>query len=154
MVFPYEQIITFSLGLIGTVLGLLNTYRSIIKDTLKIKVIPKCVTPVGRFDPRINIAIEVINLSTFPFTLSEVGFTLKNTNKRACIIIPITIDGTKLPCRLEPRAAITIYGILDDITAINIKKAYALTACGCTHEGTSLAIKSHVKNIKNSQTKI
>ncbi len=133
--------ISFSLAVLGSVLGILNTWRAMNKDKVKLKVLPKRAYPVGIASPMINFSIEVINLSSFPVTVNETGFLLKNTTNRAVIIDPITTDRTKPPFRLEPRASITTYVMLDDNIIHSLKVAYAKTACGYEIKGKSPALK-------------
>ena len=85
--------------------------------------------------------IEVINLSNFPVTLTEVGFTLNTRNVergvRAAIPTPKIFDGGTWPRRLGTREAISAY--IDGYTSKdeNLGKAYAKTACGETRYSKS-----------------
>lgn len=124
-----ESIITFSLSVLGTGLGILNYWRDASKDKVRLKVIPKRVVASGSADPRINIGIEIINMSTFPLTICESGFVSREKKKRLAIIQPITANNETYPIRLEPRTAITIYAILEDVDAIMTECAYASTSC-------------------------
>ena len=78
----WMQYFTFSAAMIGAILGIINIWKSIARDKIKLKVIPKHAIPVGSSDPSIVGSIEVINLSLFTITLSEVGLLLKGTDER------------------------------------------------------------------------
>lgn len=67
------QAITFAIALLGAVLGLINTWHSLDKSRVKLKVVPAHAIPVGGADPWLQFCIEVTNLSTFPVTVHEVG---------------------------------------------------------------------------------
>lgn len=143
--------ITFSLGVLGAGLGVLNYWRDSVKEKVRLKVIPKRVKATGGADSRINVGIEVINLSSFHLTIKETGFVMKGWgDKRLAIINPITAKGEVLPFRLEPRASLTTYAILKDEDAVLVKTAYASTACENEVRGNSPALKGYVKKVKNA----
>lgn len=140
-----QELITFSLSVLGAGLGVLNYWRDYSKDKVRLKVIPKRVIPSGGANPRINVGIEVINLSNFPLSVLEIGFKTREREKRMAIIQPITSDDEKYPFRLEPRSSRTVYAILEDKDAVNVIGAYASTACGVEKFGNSPALKGYVK---------
>ena len=100
------QVITFSIALLGAVLGLINTWHGLDKSRLKMRVVPKTAIPVGSADPRLTICVEVTNLSAFAITIRETGFKLRRSKERAAIIEPVVIDGGSWPRRLEPRSSV------------------------------------------------
>lgn len=53
-----------------------------------------------------TVAIEILNLSAFPVTVSQVGLT---NPLGKLIVIPILLDGEPFPRRLEPRAKFSVY---------------------------------------------
>jgi hypothetical protein len=140
-----------SIALLGAVLGIINTWKSIDRDRLKLKVIPKHAIPVGNFiDPQIRFCIEVINLSTFPVTITEVGVLYQDTNVRGASVNPIIIDGGPFPRRLEPRTSFTAYlraDIFQNEHGYKIKCAYAVTDCGDQIKGNSPALKQLTQNL-------
>ncbi len=153
--FTVLGVITLSIAVVGAVLGIINTWKSIDRDRLKLKVIPKRAIPVGELmNPHITLCIEVINLSTFPVTINEIGVLFHKTDERGVIINPIIADGEKFPRRLEPRMSFTAYA---DPTAFlsepnfKIKCAYAKTDCGNQITGNSPALKGLAKeSVSNS----
>lgn len=142
MNFPKDEL-TFGLGLVGTVLGIMNMWRVMERDRVKLRVTPKTAYPVGSPDTRVRLCIEVTNLSAFAVTVSEAGLTLRRSPIRLGLAVPILIDGGPWPRRLEPRASVTVYfapELITDPRCSSAGKAYATTACGETRYGTSKAL--------------
>lgn len=137
-------IITFGVALLGAVLGVINTWRSLDRDCVKLLVTPKTAIPVDGLESMfgsIDFCIEVINLSFFPLTISEVGFLHKGVASRAVVIQPLTLDGSSIPRKLGPREAITFY--MDRPrrrVGHPLRCAYATTSCGHTFKGKSPAL--------------
>lgn len=141
-----QETITFVLGCIGTLLGVMNTWRALSKDKVKLKVIPKSVISMGgHFDRNVNISVDVVNLSSFPLTITEIGFSIKGRKTRGVLIRPMTSDGRSLPIRLDSRESLTAFGVLEG--RVNYKNSFALTACGYKEYGTSPAFKDLVKRL-------
>ena len=142
-IFDLKDAVTLSLASIGAVLGVLNTWRAYDRDRPRLRVIPKHAIPVGGADPRLTFCIEVINLSTFPLTVAEVGLLYHGTKQRAAIVYPALADGGGWPRRLEARSAVTAYlsGEGLDARTHRIRCAYAKTDCGLTFEGTTPALR-------------
>jgi hypothetical protein len=149
--FTAVNAITLSIALLGAVLGIINTWKSINRDRLKLIVIPKHAIPVSNFiNQNIRFCIEVINLSTFPVTITEIGLLYHNTNVRGAAINPIITDGGAFPRRLEPRTSFTAYLRADIFQAdrkYKVKCAYAATDCGEQIKGNSPALKQLAKNL-------
>jgi hypothetical protein len=84
------------------------------------------------------VCIEVVNLSSFPVTIAEVGYTLPS-KRRVTIVNPILFDSKGWPRRLEPREAVTAYV---DVSVLppEIRKAFARTDCGVTRFGSTAAL--------------
>ncbi len=137
--------ITLSIAVLGAVLGILNTWRAIDRDRVKLKVIPKQAIPVGNMpDQRVRLCIDVTNFSTFPLTITEVGVLYKGTDKRGAVVNPIIIDGGGFPRKLEPRTSFTAYMHPEALLRSNghkVKCVYAKTDCGVLVKGNSLALK-------------
>src|SRR5512146_501897 len=107
--FSIKDTVTFLVAALGAVLGVLNTWKAIDRDRPKLRVVPKHAIPLGGADPRLRMSIEIINLSTFPMTVDEVGVLYHGTNKRAPVLQPVLNDGGAWPRRLDPRSAVTAY---------------------------------------------
>ena len=142
--------ITLSIAVLGAVLGIINTWKSFDRDRLKLKVIPKHAIPVGNLvDQNIRFCVEVINLSTFPVTVCEIGMLFHNTDRRGAVLNPIVIDGKPFPRRLEPRTSFTVYlrhEAFQNEHGYRIKCAYAETDCGERVKGNSPALKQLARN--------
>ena len=113
------QISTFGLALLGSVLGVINTWKALEHDKVKLKVIPKNAIPVGELENcGVDFCIEVINKSTFAITITEIGFLLKGLKERAAIYQPIIIDNGPFPRTLESRSSFTGYILKNSIAKI------------------------------------
>ena len=130
--------VTLATAGVGAVLGIMNTWNAMNQQRVRIRVTPNFVMTLDR-DP-LGVSIEVINLSAFPVTVAEVGFMASNRG-RMVVTNPSSYDGRSLPCRLEPRAAISImFGPRDSgIPNVALGSAYARTACGRNIRGNSPA---------------
>lgn len=140
--------VTLSIAVLGAVLGVLNTWRNIDRDRVKLQVIPKQAIPVGNMpDKRTRLCIDVTNFSTFPLTITEVGVLYFGTKERGAIFNPIIIDGGGFPRKLEPRTSFSAYlhpEALERVNGKRVKCAYAKTDCGVTVKGSSPALKQMV----------
>jgi hypothetical protein len=136
------QAITLAIAVLGAVLGVINTWHSLDKSRVKLRVVPAHAIPVGGMNPELQFCIEVTNLSAFAVTVYDVGVLYEGTDQRGSIIRPIIVDGGPWPRRLEPRSSVTAYGAKPDSPRKNrIKCAYAKTQCGCMATGTSGALR-------------
>ena len=136
------QLITFAIAVLGAALGIINTWHSLDKSRVKLKVSPAHAIPFGAADPNIKFCIGITNLSAFPVTISDAGVLFKGTDSRGCIVNPIFTDGGSWPRRLEPRSSITVYSQIPvGKNGHKIKCAYAKTQCGVEVEGNSGALK-------------
>ncbi len=136
--------ITFGIAFLGAVLGIINTWRNIDRDRVKLLVKPAHAIPVGALEymhPNIEFSIEVVNLSVFPVIVSEVGFLHKAMDSRAAVMQPITLNGPTTPRKLEPRESASFYMVRPERhDGRPIKCAYAKTSCGRTFRGNSPAL--------------
>jgi len=164
--------ITFGIALLGAALGILNTWRSFDRDRIKLRVTPKFYMPVGsknivssatlpssksslyERNPNLHeqiseLCIEVINLSTFPVTISEVGFRCRGTHDKFLLHDYFVLDGgSKLPRRLEPHTSVTLYAPRSEAGKTiypDLRCAYALSDSGVSFKGTSQALKTIAK---------
>lgn len=105
--------------------------------------------PVGVFadqDNRARLCIEVVNRSTFPITVSDIGLTLWFSRQRLALIQPIIIDGKPWPRRLKSRETVTAYfspSVISDPRFISARRAYAKTDCGEYRYGNSKALSAY-----------
>jgi hypothetical protein len=143
------ELITLPLAVLGAVLGVINTWRSLDRDRVKLRVVPKIaymVTPASPTPPQ--LCIEVINLSAFPVTVTEVGFLARGSEKRMALVQPILLDGEPFPRRLEPRSGFTAYfapGAENRPDFGKVRKAYARTECGEWRHGKSKALSAWIE---------
>lgn len=131
--------VTLAIALLGAVLGILNTWVVVDQRRVRLRVSPAYALSVSN----IGFLIQVTNMSAFPLTITEVGFTLPD-KKRAVITEPVFLDGGGWPRRLEARESVTAY--FDPTTlpkgSVNrLGKAYAHTACGEAAYGDSPALQ-------------
>lgn len=135
------QTVTFAVAVLGAVLGVINTWHNLDKSRVKLRVRPAHAIPVGAADQRIELSIEISNLSAFAVSVSEAGVLYSGTRNRGAIINPLFANGGGWPRRLEPRSSITVYSHLPPAHGRGIKCAYARTECGVIKTGTSPALK-------------
>ena len=137
--------ITFAIAVLGAVLGVINTWRNINKDRVKLKVIPKYAM-ITSGEPQ--LCIEVINFSTFPLVITEVGVLYSGTTDRGASINPFIYDGGSFPRKLEQRTSFSAYLSIDILKKNNghkVKMVYAMTDCGEMVTGKSPALKDMIK---------
>jgi hypothetical protein len=140
---------TLGLAILGAGLGIINTWQSLSRDRVKLRVVPKMAYS---FFPGVesttSLCIEVINRSAFPVTVSEVGLTLRETGKQLKLIPPKILDGGPYPRRLEPRSSFTAHfepGAEKHPAFASVTSAYAKTDCGEMETGDSPALRSLVE---------
>jgi len=135
------QIVTFSIAVLGAVLGIINTWHNLDKTRVKLKVTPAHAIPFGNVDKNLKFCIQITNLSSFPLTISDAGVFFTGTKSRGSIINPVFSDGGNWPKRLEPRTSVSVYSEIPEAPAGHkIKCAYAITQCGEVCTGTSGAL--------------
>ena len=104
-----------------------------------------CVSEESFFQARAN-------LSSFPVTINDVGFTgwRGKRGKRLVLIGARPIDGKPWPRRLESRDEVSVYSDFDDLPrdGKRLAWAYAHTACGEYAYGNSGGIRRAVMSGK------
>ncbi|HEX4747897.1 MAG TPA: hypothetical protein VH302_00010 [Bryobacteraceae bacterium] len=131
---------------IGTILGVFNFIQGVRQRRVRLRVRPKvvsvrqghCFYNSNELVPNSVPCLEVVNLSAFPVTISEVGFTLSGDKGRATLVPGLPRN---LPCRLEPRQSVVIHASEKMALPRNIKSAYAMTECDETRLGDSPVLK-------------
>ncbi|MGE3651567.1 MAG: hypothetical protein AB7G10_24770 [Reyranellaceae bacterium] len=91
-----------------------------------------------------RLALEIVNDSSFPITVDEIGLRVRGTVNRFAVTVPEVVDGQPWPRRLEPRASVTAYARIDEeVLSLlpNVRDAYASTAAGETFYGHSPALR-------------
>jgi hypothetical protein len=141
--------ITKAAAALGAGLGILNTWHAWRQSKVRIRVIPTRVEVLnhvstdsagqviyGRF---LSPGIAVVNLSSFPVTLEEVGYEFKDGEKYPLTRIdnPNQRSGVseELLQRLEAHGAVrmSLWRPEEErLRGLRISRAYARTACGTT----------------------
>jgi hypothetical protein len=143
--------ITLAIAILGAVLGIINTWRNINKDKVKLKVIPKYA--IFSDGEKEQLCIEVINFSTFPLTIKEVGVQYYGTSERGAVIKPYIYDGGSFPRKLEQRTSLSAYlpiEILKSKDDHKVKCVYAMTDCGEIIKGKSPALKEMINKAREN----
>ena len=149
----WYYIITAVLACIGAFLGIINTIYNIHQNRFKLKIIPSLSVKVynKKVDKIENLCIQIINLSNYPVTVSQVGFLLTSGEyTHGMIMAPITYDNKPWPRRLESREAVRVYygrGLKDINIVKEAKKIYVDTECGRRVYGRGPALQAYINNI-------
>jgi hypothetical protein len=135
-------------GVLGAVLGLINTWRAFDHDRVRLLVVPRgFVTSTGET----GTCFDITNLSYLAVTLSQVGIELTDPPNHFFAFAPRFMDATRLPHRMEARTSVTVFmppGADQDPQLRHAGRAFAKTACGRTFYGTSPAFKSQVAKLR------
>lgn len=138
------QTSTLILAVVGAVLGVLNTWRTFSMDRVRVRVRSQYAMrlPEGYE----MLSIEVVNLSNFPVTISQIVVALANGKEGHLPLMFLGIAG-QLPTRLESRAGFTAYarpGATEDPAFAQARAIRVRTACGAEIESsTGLATALH-----------
>ncbi len=119
-------------GVTGAVLGILNTWRNIRRDRVRLHVqVTWAMVALPPNGIRTNLQIRVVNLSEFPIAITDVGFKLKGKYANLARVPSIEPKGP-LPKTLEPRRTYEKVLGIDELYgfASDIRRAYASTECG------------------------
>ncbi len=141
------QAVTMAVASIGAVLGTMNTWISIDKNRVKLSLIPKEVRRLGAStEEETHLSFDIINFSSFPIIISEIGVLYKNSKNRGYIFPP----KDDLPKKIEHRESYSIGVTKKYLNPLNgniVKCIYLKTDCGVMIKGTSKALKSMVDRI-------
>lgn len=144
---PLRDFLTIGAAVLGAGLGIMNTWSAISKNRVRVRVSPAHAIAVPHGEDMFSI--EVTNLSTFPLTLCEVGFTddsntIKKRNRIAAID-PLLLDKKPWPRRLESRESVSVFfkPSFHELRAkrMGLGKAYARFQCGEVAYGDSPALQ-------------
>ena len=149
--------ITSGTAVAGVILGLYNLWRQQSTDRVKLRVTPAIVIaggPTGvlthtsftvtpaNVPEYVQLSVEVLNLSTFPVTIDEIGMTMSSAG-RMSFVGARTSDRETLPLRLESREALTLYTESYHTSEFaRGRDLFAETACGHRQIGQSISIES------------
>ena len=123
-----------SFGLLGAVLGVLNTWRAFDRDRIRVRVEPAFFIRTNGVVTERGYRLTITNLSYIPVTITQTGFTLRDGKNLLTFVAPI--DCT-MPKRMEARTRFTASILENDSSDfLSIKRAYADTACGKRFTGS------------------
>jgi hypothetical protein len=140
-------------AIVGAALGLWNFVQGFWQRRVRLKVVPMLTISVGGgflsnstdWFPNGSPCIEVTNLSAFPVTIAEVGFSLAGKKERFQLI---PNPPSVLPKRLEPRESIDVRATQGVGFPKQARLSYATTQCKNTRYGDSIVLRKH----RESQT--
>ncbi len=164
----YVDVVTFGIALVGAILGIIATWHQWSQSRVKLRIVPKRSYSMGgsqivsgeTLNPQMQQlekqclawwSIEVVNLSTFPLTISEVGFGTRKRHRQVVMKPMITNDQT-LPYRLEPRTSVLIHAHLQakfNPELLKNNSAFAVTDCGAVKFGSSPIFRQFVRSLKS-----
>lgn len=138
--------ITLAAAMLGAVLGVMNTWNSMSQRRLRLKVRPARAIGIGLSRDAPDFSIEVLNLSSFAVTVTEVGIIFGKSRGKSPArgaVAPYMTDGGTWPRRLEPREAVSVYLFTTSLPQDGrpLGKAYAKTACDEIVRGDSPALR-------------
>lgn len=160
----FGDLITKAGAGVGTGLGIFNSWHAWKLRTVNIRAIPTAVKvwralhqgPTGNpiLGHFLVPGVEVINLRSFPVTVKEVGYEVKDGTTHPLSEIDASLRWTqtgagtipiveKLPQRLEPRASLRMAWPENDepnLRGKQIRRAYVKTVCGTTARARSSAL--------------
>ena len=143
-------------GVTGTALGVISAINMLSRNCVKLRVIPKAAwklanglvisthrRPRAELGPPNRLAIEIINLSAFPVTISEVGLGCPEpvSGDRPVLFLPELSPGFAWPPVLESRRSVTVYSRLPQPNVRPFeRRVYVETECGKVKYGRSEAL--------------
>ena len=148
------EFITFGLGAVGTVLGITNGLRQII--AARVRLLVKCypLMILENAGDKSFLCVEVINVGSFPVSIKEVGFRLKEGKSRMTNSLKRTIDGKSLPARVESHDSTQIcFSNLEHWREVlaNSSEIVVETACGTERRGSLKSWRRMEKQIEQSR---
>lgn len=135
------ELITLGIAILGAVLGVLTTWRTFYVDRPRLRVTESSGFGIGG---ELGLLVTVVNLSSFPLTVTRVGFFMNGTSRHLQLPRPLLLEGGKLPERLEPRASLTVLVPIGDFDPQHLpvlRCAYVGTACGLEVSGSGRAVR-------------
>jgi len=120
----------------GTAINGLSLRNTLTRQDPRLRVTPLIAHTLP--DGELGVSIEVVNLSPFPLTISELGLNRRDRRCYSSCWLPM-LNGRPLPQRLEARESLTAFFPASDIDIKQATTAFARTACGIVSEGDSQA---------------
>lgn len=161
------QFITLGIALVGAILGIVNTWHNLRQSRVRLKVTPQTAQFIGPNEgvwtssrellPGAVPCIEVVNLSSFPVTIDEVGYSKRSITGRFAVPVPLVYDNKPWPRRLEPRESVTAYLKIEREHCPMLRglhKAYAKTTCDTIVYGNSRALQQLIEFVKATADKL
>jgi len=150
------QGITLGIALLGAALGVINTWVRLREDRVRLRVSAAHSILGGPFGVSPwHLSIQVVNLSSFPVRVVEIGLEPGNTPKsKLTILSPMTADSGPWPRRLESREGVTIIcppDLLSNPELTHVKRAYVRTECGTMCRGSTPALRQYVSEVRNQK---
>jgi hypothetical protein len=166
-----SKIIVTIAAFTGMALGIFNFLNERRRHKVHLKVTPRAAHYIGNAEDgretylyssneferdgmADTLVVEVINLSTFPVIINEVGLTKKWTRRRMAMPMPKLIDGAVWPRKLEARESVTAHfdltQLLGNVNLRQAKSAYAKTVCGEFQTGNSDALKDLLRIVRQA----
>lgn len=146
------QAITLGIAMVGAVPGVINTWHNLSKDDVRLKIVPAHALPVvGGRTHDWTLSIGVINPSTFPVMIDEIGLQLGGSKERVVIMHPRLTSGQSLPQRLEPRESLTVLcdsEVRSHPRLAGVRSAYVRCQCGTVRYGTSPALRQFIRDAR------
>jgi hypothetical protein len=147
------EAITLGIAVLGAALGIINTWHSLnqSKPRLRVRFLNNYALPDVTLA---SYSIEVINLSSFPLTVREIGFSQSPFWVRdihRAMALPMPEFGHQLPYTIEPRQQANFFLPLNLEVSVNrkIRAAYVKTDCGLYFRGTSPALFDAATRIRS-----
>jgi len=163
---------------IGSLLGIFNAWQGWKQRRVSLQVVPGSIevqqlngqgsTGQPIYEKAISPSITVVNTSSFPVTVEEVGYEVEGdaTFRLSRIVEPaegrysstgMTWIPEKLPQRLEPRTAIKLAWHDRDqqhLAGKRIRRAVVKTACGAIVRARNKSLRDLSQSVKNGQQAI
>lgn len=141
MTVEVQQWLTFGIAVLGAALGVLNTWRALGQD--RVRLVVRAGRPVDIAGGPC-LLIEVRNLSSFAVTITHIGFDRLGADRHFQLVAPRFLGGQSLPARMEPRTALTVVqpfaAFEDEEQLLTLRNVYVLTACGVKRKSSDLAL--------------
>jgi hypothetical protein len=145
--------ITIVIAIIGASLGIINMFYNFNRDRVKLRVIPNIWKICIKDEISERFGIEVINLSTFPVTIRQLGYYDKRNKINVITGLSGFINPIQLPIKLGPRESFSLYGDVEfhkNKDLLNIKCWYAYTICGAIKKSSKKHTKRFLNDIKTN----